>query len=112
MAYPSRHGDGNWVQMLGLKRFLRDHGGVSLTVTLATSVCALLLVAVSSVLLIGLWSGAKNTQVLLQDKASLALLTIADKVETHLQPASNQVTLFTQLIASGQLDPALTARPR
>jgi len=92
--------------MLGLSRFVRDRGGVSLTVTLATSISALLLVAVTSVLLIGLWSGAKNTQGLLQQQASLILSTTSDKVQAHLEPARNQVTLLAQLVASGELDPA------
>jgi len=92
--------------MLGLTRFVRDRGGVSLTVTLATSISALLLVAVTSVLVIGLWSGAKNTQVLLQQQASLILSTTSDKVQTHLEPARSQVTLLAQLVTSGELDPA------
>ncbi len=92
--------------MLGLTRFVRDRGGVSLTVTLATSISALLLVAVTSVLFIGLWSGAKNTQILLQKEASLILSTTSDKVKTHLEPARSQVTLLAKLVAAGELDPA------
>ena len=92
--------------MLGITRFVRDRGGVSLTVTLATSICALLLVAVTSVLVIGLWSGAKNTQILLQQQANLILSTTSEKVQTHLEPASNQARLLAQLIAAGALDPA------
>lgn len=91
--------------MLGLTRFVRDRGGVSLTVTLATSISALLLVAVTSVLVIGLWSGAKNTQVLLQEQASLILSTTSDKVQTHLAPARNQVTLLARLVTGGEFDP-------
>jgi len=92
--------------MFGIRRALRKRGGVSLTFTLATSISALLLVAVLSVLFIGLWSGAKNTQELLQQQAYMILTTTSEKVQTHLAPASNQVALLRQLIASGELDPA------
>ena len=91
--------------MFGLTRALRKRGGVSLTVTLATSISALLLVAVLSVLFIGLWSGAKNTRELLQQQASMILATTSDKVQTHLQPARDQVTLLGQLLATGEVDP-------
>lgn len=92
--------------MLGLTQAVRRRGGVSLTFTLASSISALLLVAVLSVLFIGLWSGAKNTQELLQQQASMILATTSDKVRTHLEPARNQVTLLGQLIAAGEIDPA------
>lgn len=92
--------------MFGLRRALRRRGGVSLTFTLATSISALLLVAVLSVLIIGLWSGTKNTQELLRQQASMILATTSDKVRTHLEPARNQVTLLGQLIAAGKVDPA------
>ncbi|MGI9512477.1 MAG: adenylate/guanylate cyclase domain-containing protein [Anderseniella sp.] len=92
--------------MFGLRRALLKRGGVSLTFTLATSISALLLVAVSSVLLIGLWSGTKNTQELLQQQASMILATTSDKVRTHLAPATHQVDLLGQLIAEGKVDPA------
>ncbi len=91
--------------MFGIRRALRKRGGVSLTFTLATSISALLLVAVLSVLFIGLWSGAKNTQELLQQQAYMILSTTSEKVQTHLDPASNQVALLGQLIATGELDP-------
>lgn len=91
--------------MFGLRRALRKRGGVSLTFTLATSISALLLVAVSSVLFIGLWSGTKNTQELLRQQASMILTTTSDKVRTHLAPAANQVDLLGQLIADGKVDP-------
>ena len=67
---------------------------------------ALLLVAVLSVLFIGLWIGAKNIQQLLQQQASMILATTSDKVRTHLEPARNQVTLLGRLIAAGEVDPA------
>jgi len=92
--------------MFGLTQAVRKRGGVSLTVTLATSISALLLVAVLSVLFIGLWSGATNTRELLQQQASMILTTTSDKVRTHLEPASNQVTLLGQLVAASELDPA------
>lgn len=92
--------------MFGLRRALRKRGGVSLTFTLATSISALLLVAVTSVLLIGLWSGAKNTQELLRQQASMILATTSDRVRTHLEPARNQVSLLAQLIAAGEVDPS------
>ncbi len=79
---------------------------MSLTVTLATSISALLLVAVTSVLVIGLWSGARNTQVLLQKEASLILSGTSDKVKTHLEPARDLVTKLAQLLTDGKLDPA------
>lgn len=91
--------------MLGLTQAVRKRGGVSLTFTLASSISALLLVAVLSVLFIGLWSGAKNTRELLQQQASMILATTSDKVRTHLEPARNQVTLLGQLIAAGEIDP-------
>lgn len=92
--------------MLGLTQAVRKRGGVSLTLTLASSISALLLVAVLSVLFIGLWSGAKNTQELLQQQANMILATTSDKVRTHLEPARNQVTLLGQLVAAGGIDPA------
>ncbi len=83
----------------------RSRGGVSLTVTLAVSISMLVFIAVITVLGIGLWSGLRNTVVLLRDKAEIAVTTISDKVRDHLAPAESQLTFISRLIASGQLDP-------
>ena len=81
-------------------------GRFSLTITLAVSISLLVLIAVLSVLSIGIWSGARNTMSLLRDKAQFVVSTMVDKVTTHLEPARNQLIYVEKLISNGHVDPS------
>jgi class 3 adenylate cyclase len=86
--------------------FVRRRGGISLTVTLAVSISALVLVAVLAVLALGLWSGRQNTLSLLRDKAEFMVETTVGRIRSHLDPARHQVAFVERLIADGRVDPA------
>jgi class 3 adenylate cyclase len=65
----------------------------------------LMLAAVASVLILGLSSAGRNTFALLNDKADLAIDSVAVRVRHQLDPARDQITYLTGLIESGKLDP-------
>jgi adenylate cyclase len=65
----------------------------------------LMLAAVASVLILGLSSAGRNTFALLNDKADLAIDSVAVRVRHQLDPARDQITYLTELIESGKLDP-------
>ncbi len=90
--------------------FIRRRGGISLTVTLAVSISALVLIAVLAVLVLGLWSGRQNTMSLLRDKAELLVATTIARVRSHLDPARHQVAFVERLIADGRVDPTNSER--
>jgi class 3 adenylate cyclase len=90
----------------GLGAAIQRRGGVSLSVTLAVSISALVLIAVLAVMGIGLWSAAQNTMSLLRDKTELMVSSTVDQVRDHLDPARAQVGFVEQLIARGALDPS------
>ncbi len=84
----------------------RWNGRLSLPVTLASSITALVLVAVVGVFAIGWWSARQNTLSLLRDKASLGIALITTQVSQHLEPARAQGLYIADLIARGRVDPA------
>ena len=93
-----------------MPRLSSVNGGVSLTVTLAASISALVFIAVASVLGLGLWSGSQNTMSLLNDKAAAIITSAVDRVRIHLDASQNQVEFVEQLIAQGRISPAEQSR--
>ncbi|MFT5507277.1 MAG: adenylate cyclase [Hyphomicrobiaceae bacterium] len=93
-----------------MPRLSSVNGGVSLTVTLAASISALVFIAVASVLGLGLWSGSQNTMSLLNDKAAAIITSAVDWVRIHLDASQNQVEFVEQLIAQGRISPAEQSR--
>lgn len=66
---------------------------------------SLMLVAVASVLFLGVLGARENTATLLRDKAELTLASIRDKITAHLQPVEAQGIYVADLIVRGDLDP-------
>ena len=66
---------------------------------------ALILLAVVSVLAVGLWIGSRNTLDLLGDKAELAIDALVQRTRQHLDPAREQAAYLAKLVAQGELDP-------
>ena len=66
---------------------------------------ALILLAVVSVLAVGLWIGSRNTLDLLGDKAELAIDALVQHTRQHLDPAREQAAYLAKLVAQGELDP-------
>ncbi|MGQ9364790.1 adenylate/guanylate cyclase domain-containing protein [Azospirillum sp. ST 5-10] len=67
---------------------------------------SLMLLAVASVLVLGLVSAGRNTFSLLNDKADLALSGVEVRVRHQLDPAADLAKYVAGLIESGDLDPA------
>src|SRR3954463_11075882 len=65
----------------------------------------LMLAAVASVLILGLSSAGRNTFALLNDKADLAIDSVAVRVRHQLDPARDQLSFLNELLVSGKLDP-------
>jgi len=78
---------------------------LSIVTVLAAGFGALVLAAVASVLVIGLWSASRNTLDLLRDKAEVATEVLVMRTRRHLEPAYDQAQYLAELIASGELDP-------
>lgn len=78
---------------------------VSLSVTLATGIGALLFVAVLLVLGLSITANRKNTLSLLSDKAELLLELAEIQLRNHLDPAEDQVTHIAGLIRDRAIDP-------
>ncbi len=76
-----------------------------ITVILGFGFGSLMLVAVASVLFLGVLGARENTATLLRDKAELTLASIRDKITAHLQPVEAQGTYVADLIARGVVDP-------
>ena len=80
-------------------------GRFTLSVTLTTGIGLLLVVAVLTVLGIGLWSARKNTLTLLSAQARLAISSSIAQIDQHLKPAVDQTEVIAELIVAGELDP-------
>lgn len=65
----------------------------------------LMLLAVASVLALGLTSATQNTYTLLGDKASLILANVEVRVRHQLDPAANAARFLAGLVERGELDP-------
>ncbi len=83
----------------------RWNGRVSITVTLATAIGLLVLVAVGTVLGVGVWLAQKNTVALLSANAEQAVTAAADRIRQHLLPAEYQARFIAERIAKGEIDP-------
>ena len=94
------------INMRAKPKLRSAHGGVSLTITLAASISALVLIAVFAVLGLGLWSGSQNTMSLLRDKARSMIATTVERVRIHLDASRNQIAFIEQLLAQGRIAPA------
>lgn len=73
---------------------------------LVTGFGSLMLLAVASVLVLGLVSAGRNTFALLNDKADLALAGVEVRVRHQLDPARDMARFIAGLIERGELDPA------
>jgi adenylate cyclase len=93
------------IRMWSIAKSAAARGGISLTITLAASISALVLIAVIAVLGLGLWSGSQNTMGLLRDKAHTMIATTVERVRMHLDASSNQLEFIEQLIAKGRISP-------
>ncbi len=85
------------------KKFRRT--SVSLTVALAAGFGGLVVVAVTVVLAIGIWSARQNTLDLLKENAQLAISLFARQVTQHLEPPQNQLEFLADGIAKGTVRP-------
>ncbi|QJE73831.1 HAMP domain-containing protein [Aerophototrophica crusticola] len=70
----------------------------------------LVLLAVASVLVLGLNVSGRNTSELVGDKADLVMKMMETRVRTQLEPARAQAEFVTGLFSTGQVDPAEQGR--
>ncbi len=83
----------------------RGPEGVPLSITLATSIGFLTLVAVGTVLLISWQAGRQNTLDLLNQRSISIVETIETGIQNHLNPAVAQLDFLERRIASGDIHP-------
>ncbi|WP_448203649.1 adenylate/guanylate cyclase domain-containing protein [Azospirillum sp. sgz302134] len=67
---------------------------------------SLMLLAVASVLVLGLVSASRNTFTLLNDRADLALAGVEVRIRNQLNPARDMARFVAGLMERGELDPA------
>lgn len=79
---------------------------VSLTVTLTVSIGMLVLIAVCSVLWIGLSTTRRNTLDLLNVQSTMIIGEVEAAIRNHLDPVFEQIRFVESLVATGALDPA------
>ncbi len=84
----------------------RRKQGVPLSVTLATSIGVLTMIAVGTVLLISWQAGRQNTLDLLNEKSISIVETIETGIHNHLDPAAAQLAFLGRRITSGDLHPS------
>ncbi len=84
----------------------RWYGRVPITITLATAIGLLVLVAVSAVFSVGVWLAKRNTFDLLRANAQQTIAADASQFEQHLRPAEIQTRFIAEQIARGDVDPA------
>lgn len=84
----------------------RWYGRIPITITLATAIGLLVLVAVSAVFSVGVWLAQKNTFDLLRANARQTIAAYASQFEQHLRPAENQTRFIAEQIARAEVDPA------
>ncbi len=82
----------------------RWNGRLPITSTLAISIGLLMLIAVGSVLGIGVWLAQKNTFTLLSQNAHQAVSAAANQLKTHLKPAEFQTSFIAERIANGEVN--------
>jgi len=64
------------------------------------------LLAVVSVLALGLWSAWQNTSSLLRDESESTIALVQSRIERHLQPAEDQLVHLGSRIERGDIDSA------
>ncbi len=79
-------------------------GPVSISITLATSMGALVLLGVASVLAIGVATSQRNTLSLLNQQSQLIVAAMETAVENHIDPSIEQVNFIARLFETGALD--------
>lgn len=83
----------------------RWHGRVPITITLAAAIGSLVLVTVSVVFGIGVWTAQKNTFDLLRRNAEQIIAADVNQLRQHLRPAESQTQFIAERIAQGDIDP-------
>ncbi len=81
----------------------RHAPGVPLSITLATSIGLLTLIAVGTVLVISWLAGRQNTLDLLNQRSISIVETIETGIRNHLEPAVAQLEFIQRRIAAGEL---------
>lgn len=84
----------------------RRSSTLPVALVLAGSMAVLVLAAVVSVLVIGLWTSQRNTIDLLNERSVLIIGSIENDVRGYLEPALAQVEFIRRRIATGAVDPA------
>ncbi|MFK7854772.1 MAG: adenylate/guanylate cyclase domain-containing protein [Granulosicoccus sp.] len=93
-------------KLTALSRWKRRwYGRVPITITLASAIGFLVLVAVGSVFGVGVWLAQKNTFDLISANAHQAIAADVSQIELHLQPAEHQVQFIAEQIVRGEIDP-------
>ena len=87
-----------------LGRESRWYGHVPITITLATGIGLLVLVAVSIVFGVGVWLAQKNTFDLLSANAHQTVAANVSQVEQHLQPAEHQTRFIASQITQNKIN--------
>ena len=77
----------------------------SIAVALTIGLSALLALVAGAVLLIGLLTAESNTTTLLRQLSDLAIRTVEERVNQHINAAENQVRAIAHMIETGALDP-------
>ena len=85
------------------KKSDRMNGRLSITVTLATAISLLVLVATGSVLSMGLGLARKNTLSLLRINANQNIQSTVDQLNLYLRPAEHQVRFVTDRLIKGEV---------
>jgi class 3 adenylate cyclase len=86
-------------------RSRRWDGRFSITVTLTTGICLLVLLSVGTVLGVGVWLAQKNTFELLSQNAHQGIASSEERVRQHLQPAEQQAAFVAARLAEGNPPP-------
>ncbi len=89
-----------------LAAWVRARTRLPIAAVLVAGFGSLMLLAVASVLVLGLVSAGRNTFTLLNDRADLALSGVEVRVRNQLNPARDMARFVAGLMERGELDPA------
>ncbi len=78
----------------------------SITTVLVAGFGLLILVGMTLVLGISMWSARENTRTLIRDNARTGILSLAHAIRSHLDPAEEASAYVAEMIGAGRLDPA------
>ena len=84
----------------------RRSSTLPVSLVLAGSMAVLVLAAVVSVLVIGLWTSQRNTIDLLNERSVLIIGSIENDVRGYLEPALAQVEFIRRRVATGTVQPS------